>query len=118
MQVSAFPDKYGQYEHDAEQVVAAVAGVATIADLPGASLAACPGGPTTVAASGWTAPLRAPVGSGYGPRAGRLHAGVDMGAPRNTIIRAASAGEVVWAGCDRAFARARATIPPRSIPGR
>ncbi|RLK12661.1 peptidase M23-like protein [Micromonospora sp. M71_S20] len=100
VQVSAFPDRYGQYEHDAEQVVAAVAGVTTIAELPGASLATCPGGPVTVAASGWTVPLRAAVGSGYGPRAGRLHAGVDLSVPRNTIIRAASAGQVVWAGCD------------------
>ncbi|MEU1811696.1 M23 family metallopeptidase [Micromonospora aurantiaca (nom. illeg.)] len=100
VQVSAFPDRYGQYEHDAEQVVAAVAGVASVADLPGASLAVCPGGPGTVAASGWTVPLRAAVGSGYGPRAGRLHAGVDLSVPRNTVIHAASAGEVVWAGCD------------------
>ncbi|MEH0930923.1 M23 family metallopeptidase [Micromonospora sp. CPCC 205558] len=100
VQVSAFPDKYGQYEHDAEQVVAAVAGVATITDLPGASLAVCPDGPASVAASGWTAPLRAAVGSGYGPRSGRLHAGVDLSVDRNTVIRAASAGRVLWAGCD------------------
>ncbi|MFF3867061.1 M23 family metallopeptidase [Micromonospora sp. NPDC001898] len=100
VQVSAFPDRYGQYEHDAEQVVAAVTGVTTVAELPGASLATCPGGPVTVAASGWTVPLRAAVGSGYGPRAGRLHAGVDLSVPRNTVIRAASAGQVVWSGCD------------------
>ncbi|MEU9507814.1 M23 family metallopeptidase [Micromonospora sp. NPDC048170] len=100
VQVSAFPDRYGHYEHNAEQVVAAVAGVATVAELPGASLATCPGGPVTVAASGWTVPLRAAVGSGYGPRAGRLHAGVDLSVPRNTVIRAASAGQVVWSGCD------------------
>ncbi|MFG3701551.1 M23 family metallopeptidase [Micromonospora sp. NPDC047620] len=100
VQVSAFPDKYGEYEHDAEQVVAAVAGVATIAELPGASLAVCAGGPVTVAESGWTVPLRAAVGSGYGPRNGRLHAGVDLSVPRNTVIHAASGGQVVWAGCD------------------
>ncbi|MFI6129443.1 M23 family metallopeptidase [Micromonospora sp. NPDC051141] len=100
VQVSAFPDRYGHYEHDAEQVVAAVAGVDTIAELPGASLAVCAGGQLPVAASGWTAPLRAAVGSGYGPRAGKLHAGVDLGAARNTVIHAASAGTVVWAGCD------------------
>ncbi|MBM0201971.1 M23 family metallopeptidase [Micromonospora sp. STR1s_5] len=100
VQVSAFPDKYGEYEHDAEQVVAAVAGVATIADLPGASLAICLGGPATVAASGWTVPLRAAVGSDYGPRDGKFHAGVDLSVPRNTVIYAASAGRVLWAGCD------------------
>ena len=100
VQVSAFPDRYGEYEHDAEQVVAALAGVATVAELPGASLATCPGALSTVAASGWTVPLHAAVGSGYGPRAGRLHAGVDLSVPRYTVIRAASAGQVVWADCD------------------
>ncbi|MFV2104418.1 M23 family metallopeptidase [Micromonospora sp. LOL_024] len=99
VQVSAFPDRYGEFEHDAEQVVVAVAGVAAITDLPGASLSICPD-PARVTASGWTVPLQAAVGSGYGPRGGRLHAGVDMAAPRNTVIRAASAGTVVWAGCD------------------
>ncbi|WFE47666.1 M23 family metallopeptidase [Verrucosispora sp. WMMD1129] len=99
VQVSAFPDRYGEFEHDAEQVVTAVAGVATIGDLPGASLTSCPES-ARVAASGWTVPLQAAVGSGYGPRGGRLHAGVDMAAPRHTVIRAASAGTVVWAGCD------------------
>ncbi|SBT40693.1 hypothetical protein GA0070621_1030 [Micromonospora narathiwatensis] len=99
VQVSAFPDKYGEYEQDAEQVVAAVTGIATISDLPGASLAVCSSAPN-VAASGWTLPVQALLGSGYGPRAGRLHAGVDLVATRNTVIRAASAGEVVWSGCD------------------
>lgn len=99
VQVSAFPDRYGEYEQDAEQVVVAVAGVDSIGELPGASLASCGSAPN-VAASGWTVPLRAAVGSGYGPRAGRLHAGVDLSVPRNTVIRAASAGEVVWSGCD------------------
>ncbi|MFI7075536.1 M23 family metallopeptidase [Micromonospora sediminicola] len=100
VQVSAFPDKYGEYEHDAEQVVAVVAGVESVADLPGASLARCPGGPVPVGASGWSVPLRAAVGSGYGPRNGKLHAGVDLSVPRNTVIHAASGGQVVWAGCD------------------
>ncbi|MBM0230536.1 M23 family metallopeptidase [Micromonospora sp. STR1_7] len=100
VQVSAFPDRYGTYEHAAEQVVAAVVGVTTIADLPGASLADCSSDPVTVAASGWTVPLGAPVGSRYGPRDGKFHAGVDLGAARNTVIHAASAGRVVWAGCD------------------
>ncbi|MGW0507050.1 M23 family metallopeptidase [Micromonospora sp. NPDC003241] len=99
VQVSAFPDRYGEFEHDAEQVVAAVAGVAAITDLPGASLTIC-ADTATVAASGWTTPLQAVVGSPYGPRGGRLHAGVDMAAPRNTVVRAAASGTVVWAGCD------------------
>ncbi|WP_434740754.1 M23 family metallopeptidase [Micromonospora sp. SH-82] len=99
VQISAFPDRYGEFEQDAEQVVAAVAGVATITELPGASPAGCPG-PAAIAASGWTQPLDAVVGSGYGPRAGRLHAGVDMSVPHNTVIRAAADGQVIWSGCD------------------
>lgn len=53
---------------------------------------------------GRTWPVRAPLTSGFGMRshpltgAARLHAGIDLGAPVGTAIRAAAAGVVVTAG--------------------
>jgi murein DD-endopeptidase MepM/ murein hydrolase activator NlpD len=58
----------------------------------------------TVGAGGRVWPVTAPVTSGFGMRAhpltgsARLHAGIDLGAPAGTPIRAAAAGTVVFAG--------------------
>jgi len=43
-------------------------------------------------------PLRAPITSAFGLRAGRFHAGVDLGAPLGTPVTAAGCGRVTWAG--------------------
>ena len=43
-------------------------------------------------------PVNGGVSSGFGPRWGRLHAGVDIPAPEGTPIRAADSGTVVIAG--------------------
>ncbi len=54
-------------------------------------------------AGGWTFPLPAgkyKVGSPFGPRGGRLHAGVDLTAAKNTPIYAAAAGKVIVVICD------------------
>lgn len=100
VQRSEYPTRYAAKEHDAEQVVAYVTQHQSITELPGASPAGC-AGPVALTSSGWTKPVEAKVGSGYGQRDGRLHAGVDLIAPRYNVIRAASAGEVVWVACDR-----------------
>lgn len=57
-----------------------------------------PGADGRISGAGLAWPLRGPVTSGFGPRWGRLHAGLDIGAGSGTPIRAAKAGEVIFAG--------------------
>jgi murein DD-endopeptidase MepM/ murein hydrolase activator NlpD len=51
-----------------------------------------------VSRSGLVWPVRGRVTSGFGRRWGRLHAGIDIAAPKGTPIYAAKAGTVVFAG--------------------
>jgi peptidoglycan hydrolase-like protein with peptidoglycan-binding domain len=43
-------------------------------------------------------PLRAPIGSSFGPRGVVFHAGIDLIAPAGAPVAAAASGRVVWAG--------------------
>jgi hypothetical protein len=43
-------------------------------------------------------PLRAPLGTPFGPRGYRFHAGIDLLAPKGTPVQAAAPGQVVFAG--------------------
>jgi murein DD-endopeptidase MepM/ murein hydrolase activator NlpD len=52
----------------------------------------------TVSKSGLIWPIRGRLTSGFGRRWGRLHAGIDIAAPRGTPIRAARAGKVIFSG--------------------
>ena len=55
-----------------------------------------PSGGRTDAAFVW--PLHGPVTSPFGPRNGRLHAGMDIGSPHYQEVVAAADGEVLYAG--------------------
>lgn len=46
------------------------------------------------------APVRAPLGDGFGPRGNRFHTGSDYPAPAGTPVTAAGRGRVVFAGWD------------------
>jgi murein DD-endopeptidase MepM/ murein hydrolase activator NlpD len=65
--------------------------VADYADPAGTAPGAGPPG-------SWGRPITGPITSGFGPRWGRLHAGVDFGAPIGTAVYAASNGTVTAAG--------------------
>ena len=51
-----------------------------------------------VSGAGMVWPVRGTVTSGYGPRWGRMHAGLDIASPNGTPIRAAKDGVVIFAG--------------------
>ena len=77
-----------------------VAAVASRSAAPAAPAAApVPGAaPAPVGVGGWTWPTNGPVTSEFGPRWGRLHAGIDIGGPTGQAIYAAAAGTVSYAG--------------------
>ena len=51
-----------------------------------------------ISPSGFIWPVNGVLTSGYGPRWGRMHTGIDIAAPSGTPIRAAKAGEVIFTG--------------------
>ncbi|MGH3038567.1 MAG: murein hydrolase activator EnvC family protein, partial [Gaiellaceae bacterium] len=48
--------------------------------------------------SGFIWPVSGVLTSGFGPRWGRMHEGIDIGAPSGTGIRAVAAGRIIYAG--------------------
>jgi murein DD-endopeptidase MepM/ murein hydrolase activator NlpD len=51
-----------------------------------------------VSPSGFIWPVQGVLTSGFGPRWGRMHTGIDIAAPSGTPIHAAKAGEVIFTG--------------------
>lgn len=56
-----------------------------------------PAGPIQGGSSGFIWPVNGSITSPFGPRWGRLHAGLDIAAPNGTPIRAAKAGSIAMA---------------------
>jgi len=56
------------------------------------------GGAPAVGRGGWIWPAKGPITSGFGVRWGRMHKGIDIGAPTGAPILAARPGTVSYAG--------------------
>jgi murein DD-endopeptidase MepM/ murein hydrolase activator NlpD len=89
VQKSAYPDAYAKHEARATAIVKAYTGGA----LPDCN-------PVSVSADGWTRPVPGEVVSGFRTPDRPTHDGIDIAAPRGTVIRAASAGTVVTVLCN------------------
>ncbi|MCX4469640.1 peptidoglycan DD-metalloendopeptidase family protein [Micromonospora sp. NBC_01655] len=100
VQVSAFPDAYAKHEELASKIVDALAGGAarTVRVAEKSICNAATRG--QIAASGWTAPIPGGVGSGFRTASRPSHNGVDIAAPKHTLIRVAATGRVLIAHCD------------------
>jgi murein DD-endopeptidase MepM/ murein hydrolase activator NlpD len=103
VQRSAYPDAYAKHEPTATEIVNLLANGAARASGASTKLACTV--PGEIAASGWTAPVLAPVGSGFRTAKRRGHDGVDLSASRGTTIRAAAGGRVTHIECDNQSAR-------------
>jgi murein DD-endopeptidase MepM/ murein hydrolase activator NlpD len=64
----------------------------------GSSSSGSVGGSSSVSSSGLIWPVSGVLTSGYGPRWGRMHTGIDIAAPSGTPVSAAAGGQVVIAG--------------------
>lgn len=97
VQRSAFPDAYAKWEELAAEIIEALAGT----DLPDGDCPSVPGpgGDLAVPPGGWTRPTAGVITSGFGPRWGSTHEGVDIAGPRGTPVYAAAAGVVTAAEC-------------------
>ncbi|PGH43678.1 peptidase M23 [Micromonospora sp. WMMA1996] len=113
VQRSGLPEAYQKWEDDAYALAAAVLNVGSIDELgggpPGAPCGPGAFEPVPVGPGGWVQPVRAGIVAPWGQdRGDHKHAGVDLGAPKLTPIRAVAAGVVStstcnapeWHGCD------------------
>ena len=98
VQRSAYPDAYAKHEEFASTVVNSLTGGAARAVGNLTELRCVTVG--EISASGWTAPIKGTVGSGFRTASRPTHQGVDLMAPKGTVVRAASGGRVIKVRCN------------------
>jgi murein DD-endopeptidase MepM/ murein hydrolase activator NlpD len=103
VQISAAGGAYARWEPLARQLTAMLwpASQAAAADPAGAVDGVCPG--LSVPDGAWARPSAGILTSGFGPRWGSQHAGVDLAGPRNSPVHAAAGGTVLTAACTSAY---------------
>jgi murein DD-endopeptidase MepM/ murein hydrolase activator NlpD len=95
-------EKEKAYQNEEQQIAAAEAEIAAAVAARIAAEQASGGGQSVpITSSGswtWPVPSSHTITSGYGPRDGGFHKGIDIGAPLGTPIVAVDDGEVLFAG--------------------
>lgn len=88
--------------HEADAIQAESARVAAeLAEVSAPAAAPAPGiAPTAVGGSGFAWPISGAITSGYGPRWGRMHSGIDIDCVTGAPIRASKSGTIVSATYD------------------
>jgi murein DD-endopeptidase MepM/ murein hydrolase activator NlpD len=115
VQRSAYPDAYAKHEIIATQIVNMLANGA--ANAVGNSIAMVCAAGGQIAASGWTIPVKAVVGSGFRTPERPTHQGVDLIIGRYTPIAAAASGVVSVVKCDEDH-RGRRSCNVDGYPGK
>jgi murein DD-endopeptidase MepM/ murein hydrolase activator NlpD len=98
VQRSAYPNAYAKHEIVATQIVNMLADGA--ANAVGNSVAMVCAAAGQIAASGWTIPVKAVVGSGFRSPSRPTHQGVDLIVGKHSPIYAAASGVVSVMKCD------------------
>jgi murein DD-endopeptidase MepM/ murein hydrolase activator NlpD len=98
VQRSAYPDAYAQHEPTASLTVNVLTNGGARAAGGAVDLRCVSAG--EISASGWTAPVRGKIVSGFRTAGRPTHHGVDIAADKRTQIFAAAAGTVVRMRCD------------------
>lgn len=98
VQRSAYPNAYAKHEELATTVVNSLTGGAARAVGNKTDLQCVSAG--QIAASGWTAPVKGKIGSGFRTASRPTHQGVDLMVPKDTAIHAAAGGIVIKVRCD------------------
>jgi murein DD-endopeptidase MepM/ murein hydrolase activator NlpD len=95
--LSTIQESEKEFLHEVEGLQASSAALAARIRSAGSSTSSS-GQSGTVSAAGLIWPVNGPITSPFGWRWGRMHEGIDIGAPSGTPIHAAAAGTVIYAG--------------------
>ncbi|MGH9155247.1 MAG: murein hydrolase activator EnvC family protein [Acidimicrobiales bacterium] len=92
----ALDQRIREFQAEADEVARQEAGLAALIRSRERAAASVIDGVASAAGLVW--PVRGTLTSGFGPRWGRLHAGIDIAAKTGTPIKAPKAGEVIFSG--------------------
>jgi murein DD-endopeptidase MepM/ murein hydrolase activator NlpD len=90
-----------EYLHEAAGLAQASSALA--AKIQASSGSYSPPSDTTPSAAGLIWPVNGPVTSPFGMRWGRMHEGIDIGAPEGTPIHAAASGTILYCGWEEGY---------------